>query len=70
MGAFEAAENILEKQARQKRKVDQACANLRNDSLWIEVDTGKEKLEELIQSAEQIDVKLYTEKAQKTSCRH
>ena len=63
MGAFEAAENILEKQDATKEEVDQACANLRNAVFGLRLIPSKEKLEELIQSAEQIDVKLYTEES-------
>ena len=58
-----AAENILEKQDATKEEVDQACANLRNAVFGLRLIPSKEKLEELIQSAEQIDVKLYTEES-------
>ena len=49
MGAFEAAENILEKQDATKEEVDQACANLRNAVFGLRLIPSKEKLEELIQ---------------------
>ena len=45
MGAFEAAENILEKQDATKEEVDQACANLRNAVFGLRLIPSKEKLE-------------------------
>lgn len=65
MGAFEAAENILGKQDATKEEVDQAYANLRNAVFGLRLLPNKDKLEELIQSAEQIDVKLYSEESAK-----
>ena len=63
--ALEAAENILGKQDATKEEVDQAYANLRNAVFGLRLLPNKDKLEELIQSAEQIDVKLYSEESAK-----
>ena len=75
MGAFEAAENILEKQDATKEEVEdaeQVLAKAIDELKEVDKDDdkdedkevpNKDKLGELIQSAKQIDVKLYTEES-------
>ena len=61
MGAFEEAERILKKEDATKAEVEQAYANLQNAVFGLRLLPNKDKLEDLIQNAEKIDLKLYTE---------
>lgn len=62
---FEEAKKILKKQDATKEEVNQAYTNLQNGIVGLRLLPNKDKLEELIRNAEQIDVELYSEETVK-----